>query len=145
MSKTAIVYWSGTGNTEEMAKAIQKGTRQAGEEAQPFEVEQFSPDEIAKYDGVFFGCPAMGDEVLEESTFEPFFEQAEKQLAGVPVALFGSYGWGGGTWMEAWAERTRQAGAKLFSDGLTVENGPTDEDLAACEALGQSFAKACEK
>lgn len=145
MSKTAIVYWSGTGNTEEMAKAIQKGTRQAGEEAQLFEVEQFSPDEIAKYDGVFFGCPAMGDEVLEESTFEPFFEQAEKQLAGVPVALFGSYGWGGGVWMEAWAERTRQAGAKLFSDGLTVENGPTDEDLAACEALGQSFAKACEK
>lgn len=145
MSKTAIVYWSGTGNTEEMAKAIQKGTRQAGEEAQLFEVEQFSPDEIAKYDGVFFGCPAMGDEVLEESTFEPFFEQAEKQLAGVPVALFGSYGWGGGAWMEAWAERTRQAGAKLFSDGLTVENGPTDEDLAACEALGQLFAKACEK
>ncbi len=145
MSKTAIVYWSGTGNTEEMAKAIQKGTRQAGEEAQLFEVEQFSPDEIAKYDGVFFGCPAMGDEVLEESTFEPFFEQAEKQLAGVPVALFGSYGWGGGAWMEAWAERTRQAGAKLFSGGLTVENGPTDEDLAACEALGQLFAKACEK
>lgn len=145
MSKTAIVYWSGTGNTEEMAKAIQKGTRQAGEEAQLFEVEQFSPDEIAKYDGVFFGCPAMGDEVLEESTFEPFFEQAEKQLAGVPVALFGSYGWGGGAWMEAWAERTRQAGAKLFSDGLTVENGPTDEDLAACEELGKSFAKACEK
>lgn len=145
MSKTAIVYWSGTGNTEEMAKAIQKGTRQAGEEAQLFEVEQFSPDEIAKYDGVFFGCPAMGDEVLEESVFEPFFAAAEQKLAGVPVALFGSYGWGGGAWMEAWAERTRQAGAKLFSDGLTVENGPTDEDLAACEALGQSFAKAYEK
>ena len=55
MSKTAIVYWSGTGNTEEMAKAIQAGTRQAGEEAQLFDVEQFSPDEIARYDGVFFG------------------------------------------------------------------------------------------
>lgn len=145
MSKTAIVYWSGTGNTEEMAKAIQAGTRQAGEEAQLFDVEQFSPDEIARYDGVFFGCPAMGDEVLEESTFEPFFEAAEKKLAGVPVALFGSYGWGGGAWMEEWAERTRQAGAKLFSDGLAVENGPTDEDIKACEELGKSFAEACGK
>jgi flavorubredoxin len=87
----------------------------------------------------------MGDEVLEESSFEPFFALAEKKLAGVPVALFGSYGWGGGAWMEAWAERTREAGAKLFSDGLIVENGPTDEDLKACEALGKSFAEACGK
>lgn len=145
MSKTAIVYWSGTGNTEEMAKAIQAGTRQAGAEAQLFEVEQFSPEEMGSYDGFFFGCPAMGDEVLEESVFEPFFAAAEQKLAGVPVALFGSYGWGGGVWMEAWAERTRQAGAKLFSDGLAVENGPTDEDLKACETLGKSFVEACGK
>ena len=128
-----------------MAKAIQAGTRQAGAEAQLFEVEQFSPEEMGSYDGFFFGCPAMGDEVLEESSFEPFFALAEKKLAGVPVALFGSYGWGGGAWMEAWAERTREAGAKLFSDGLIVENGPTDEDLKACEALGKSFAEACGK
>ena len=145
MGKTAIVYWSGTGNTEEMAKAIQAGTREAGAEAQLFEVEQFSPEEMGSYDGFFFGCPAMGDEVLEESSFEPFFALAEKKLAGVPVALFGSYGWGGGAWMEAWAERTREAGAKFFSDGLIVENGPTDEDLKACEALGKSFAEACGK
>lgn len=145
MSKTAIIYWSGTGNTEEMAKAIQAGTRQAGAEAQLFEVEQFSPEEMGSYDGFFFGCPAMGDEVLEESVFEPFFAAAEQKLAGVPVALFGSYGWGGGVWMEAWAERTRQAGAKLFSDGLAVENGPTDEDLKACETLGKSFVEACGK
>ena len=145
MGKTAIIYWSGTGHTEEMAKAIQAGTRQAGAEAQLFEVEQFSPEEMGSYDGFFFGCPAMGDEVLEESVFEPFFAAAEQKLAGVPVALFGSYGWGGGAWMEAWAERTRQAGAKLFSDGLAVENGPTDEDLKACEALGKSFVEACGK
>ena len=47
--------------------------------------------------------------------------------------------------LERWRERTRQAGAKLFSDGLAVENGPTDEDLKACEALGKSFAEACGK
>ena len=141
MAKTAIIYWSGTGNTREMAKAIQRGTRKAGAEAQIFEVEQFGADELQNYDGVFFGCPAMGDEVLEEGSFEPFFASVESKLQGMPVALFGSYGWGGGAWMDTWQERTKGDGAKLFRAGLTVENGPTDKDLAACEELGTSFVK----
>ena len=142
MSKTAIIYWSGTGNTEEMAKAIQAGTRKGGAEAQLFEVEQFTKDDLKNFDGFFFGCPAMGDEVLEEGTFEPFFASIEKDLKDVPGALFGSYGWGGGAWMETWAQRTKDDGAKLFSDGLTVENGPTDDDIQACEKLGEAFVKA---
>ena len=141
MAKTAIIYWSGTGNTEEMAKAIQMGTRKAGAEAQLFEVEQFGASDLKDYDGFFFGCPAMGDEVLEEGTFEPFCASIETKLAGVPVALFGSYGWGGGAWMKTWEERAKADGAKLFRDGLTVENGPTDADAAACEELGASFVK----
>ena len=139
MSKVAIVYWSGTGNTEEMAKAIQKGTRQGGSEAQLFEVDEFSVDDLGHFDAFLFGCPAMGDEVLEEGSFEPFFASIEDKLRDVPVALFGSYGWGGGAWMESWAERTKNDGAKLFSDGLIVENGPTDDDIKQCEQLGKDF------
>ncbi len=141
MSKIAIVYWSGTGNTETMAKAVLEGAKSAGAEAELFEVESFHTDRMSEYDGFLFGCPAMGDEVLEEGTFEPFFTEAETHLKDVPTALFGSYGWGGGAWMEAWAERTKKAGAKLFSDGLAVENTPDDEDLASCRALGADFAK----
>ena len=63
----------------------------------------------------------------------------EGHLSEVPVALFGSYGWGGGIWMKSWSERTRAAGARLFEDGLAVENGPGDEELRACEQLGLSF------
>ena len=144
MAKTAIVYWSGTGNTEEMAKAIQRGTRKAGAEAPLFAVDSFGADEIKDYDGFFFGCPAMGDEVLEEGTFEPFFASIESKLKGVPVVLFGSCGWGGGAWMKSWEERTKADGAKLFRDGLVVENGPTDADAAACEELGASFVKSLE-
>ena len=84
----------------------------------------------------------MGDEVLEEDEFEPFFTEAEKNLSGVPVGLFGSYGWGSGAWMESWAERTRAAGAKLVSDGVIVENAPDDDGVKACEALGEALAKA---
>ena len=142
MGKIAVVYWSGTGNTEQMAHAVLEGAKKAGAEAQLFEVEQFGVSDMASFDGFAFGCPAMGDEVLEEGSFEPFFTEAEDKLSGVPVALFGSYGWGGGAWMESWAERTRKDGAKLVSDGLAIENGPTDEGLAQCEKLGADLAAA---
>ena len=142
MGKVAVVYWSGTGNTEEMAKAVLEGAKKGGAEAELFTVSDFSADKMADYNGFLFGCPAMGDEVLEEDEFEPFFTEAEKKLAGVPVGLFGSYGWGSGAWMEAWAERTKAAGAKLVSDGVIVENAPDDDGVKACEDLGEAVAKA---
>ena len=141
MSKVAVVYWSGTGNTEAMAKAIEEGAKSAGAEVSLLEVESFKAATAPEYDGLIFGCPAMGDEVLEEGSFEPFFTEAEERLSGVPVALFGSYGWGGGAWMESWAERTKGDGAKLFSDGLIVENAPGDAELADCRKLGADFVK----
>lgn len=142
MGKVAVVYWSGTGNTEEMAKAVLEGAKKGGAEAELFTVSDFSADKMADYNGFLFGCPAMGDEVLEEDEFEPFFTEAEKKLSGVPVGLFGSYGWGAGAWMEAWAERTKAAGAKLVSDGVIVENAPDDDGVKACENLGEAVAKA---
>ena len=33
MSKIAVVYWSGTGNTEMMAEAVTEGAKEAGAEA----------------------------------------------------------------------------------------------------------------
>ena len=101
--KTAVIYWSGTGNTEMMAKAIAEG---AG--ADIFTVSEFSGN-IEDYDKIAFGCPAMGAEVLEEDEFEPFFTDAESKLSGKTVALFGSYGWGDGEWMRNWEERVKNS------------------------------------
>ena len=36
MSKVAVVYWSGTGNTEAMASAVVDGVRESGAEAELF-------------------------------------------------------------------------------------------------------------
>lgn len=33
MKKTAVIYWSGTGNTEAMANAVLEGMKAAGAEA----------------------------------------------------------------------------------------------------------------
>ena len=140
MSKIAIIYWTGTGNTLEMARAIEKGAKDAGATVEVFEVESFGGVERPKeYDGLMFGCPAMGDEVLEEGAFEPFFAEAESHLQGVPVALFGSYGWGGGEWMRTWESDCAAAGITLCAESVICQDEPDDAALAACAALGEAL------
>ena len=135
--KAAVIYWSGTGNTEQMANAIAEG---AG--AELFSVSDFTGD-IADYDRIAFGCSAMGDEVLEESEFEPFFTAIEGALSGKTIALFGSYGWGDGQWMRDWEERMTGAGATLVGgEGLMCHETPDEEGLEACKELGRQLANA---
>lgn len=131
MSKIAVVYWSGTGNTETMAGAVAEGAREAGAEVEEIQA--------AGYDALAFGCPAMGDESLEEDEFEPMFEAVEGSLSGKKVALFGSYDWGTGDWMDAWRERTEGDDAEVV--GTAIANlEPDDDALAACKELGAALA-----
>lgn len=133
--KAAVIYWSGTGNTEQMAQAIADA---AG--AELFAVSDFSGS-IADYDRIAFGCSAMGDEVLEEDEFEPFFASIEGDLSGKTIALFGSYGWGDGEWMRTWEEDCASAGIRLAADSVTCCEAPDDEALSACQALGKKLAE----
>ena len=137
MSKVAVVYWSGTGNTEEMANKVAEGAKAAGAEVEVISADDFDGTDISSFDGVAFGCPAMGDEELEDGEFEPFFSDLEGKLSGKKVALFGSYDWGDGEWMRTWCDRAKDAGAELVEDeGLICNNTPDDEGLAACRDLG---------
>ena len=133
--KTAVIYWSGTGNTEAMAKAAAEGAN-----AELFSVSEFSGN-VADYDAIAFGCPAMGAEVLEEDEFEPFFTAAESSLSGKKVLLFGSYGWGDGEWMRNWEERVKAAGAELVNgEGIIVNEAPSDDDLAKIKEIAATIA-----
>lgn len=139
MSKIAVVFWSGTGNTETMAGAVTEGARSAGAEVEEIQAADFSADALAGFDAVAFGCPAMGDESLEEDEFEPMFESVEDELSGKKVGLFGSYDWGTGDWMDAWRERTEGDGAEVV-DTVIANLEPDDEALEACRALGAALA-----
>ena len=136
MSKIAVVYWSGTGNTEAMANAVVEGAS----DAELFQVSDFSADKVAEFDGIAFGCPAMGAEELEDSEFEPVFAECETNLSGKKVALFGSYGWGDGEWMRTWEERVNNAGASLVTESVICNDAPDDEAIEACKALGAAFS-----
>ena len=92
MKKTAVIYWSGTGNTKQMAEAVLEGMKSAGAEAALLEAAQVDASTFSGVDAVAFGCPAMGSEVLEEMEFEPMFSACKSHFRGKKVALFGSYG-----------------------------------------------------
>ena len=137
MSKVAVIYWSGTGNTQQMAEAVAEGAKGAGAEVSVFSVSEISAADAAAYDHLALGCPAMGGEVLEESEFEPFFSELEGSLSGKKVVLFGSYGWGGGEWMDIW--KRDNAGLNIV-DTVICQDAPDDDALAACRAAADKLA-----
>lgn len=139
MSKVAVVYWSGTGNTESMANAVLEGAKSAGAEADLYQVSDFSADKISDYDAIAFGCPAMGSEQLEDSEFEPVFDECLSKLSDKKVALFGSYDWGDGEWLRTWEETCQGAGITLAADSVKCNNAPDDDGLNECSELGKKL------
>ena len=140
MSKVAVVFWSGTGNTEAMADAVADGAKNAGAEVESFRASEFSKDKVSEFDAIAFGCPAMGAEVLEESEFDPMFTEVESALSGKKIALFGSYGWGDGQWMRDWEDRCTADGAQLATESVTANNAHGEVELDACKSLGAALA-----
>ena len=139
MSKVAVVYWSGTGNTEAMANAVADGAKAKGADVEIFKPAEFDSDKMAGFDSVAFGCPSMGDEVLEEEEFEPMFSKLVSSLSGKRIALFGSYGWGDGEWMRTWDADCDSAGATRVCDSVICNETPDTDGLESCKALGAAL------
>ncbi len=135
MSKIAVVYWSGSGNTEAMAEEIAK----AGN-GDLYQASDFNANLVDDYHAIAFGCPAMGAEELEDGEFEPMFDSVKDKLSGKKIALFGSYDWGDGEWMREWQEECENLGVRMVADGLICHLMPDTEGLAACRQLGQLLA-----
>ncbi len=138
--KVAVVYWSGTGNTEAMAQAVVEGAQKVGGETELFSATEFDSDKMDLFDAVAFGCPAMGAEELEDGEFAPMFEGCESKLSGKKIALFGSYGWGDGEWMRTWEDTCQSKGAALACDSVICQETPDDDALTACRQLGEALA-----
>ena len=129
-----IVYWSGTGNTEAMANEIEAAVKAAGADVESVRFEDTNVDDVASKDVILLGCPAMGSEELEASVVEPFFTDLAPKLKGKKVGLFGS-----GEWMDAWKQRTEDAGATVIGTAIVNE---TPDNAPECKELGEAAAKA---
>ena len=137
--KTAVIYWSGTGNTEAMARAVAEGMTAAGAEAVLLTPAEVQPGDLNAYAAIAFGCPAMGAEVLEEMEFQPMYDACKRSLGGKRVALFGSYEWNDGEWMELWEKRAEEAGVDV-ADSVIAYDYPDDEASAECLRVGNLLA-----
>ena len=133
MSKIAVIYWSGTGNTEAMADLVANAAAAAGASVDKFTASEFNVSSAGDYTGFALGCPAMGAEQLEESEFEPMYQDLRGSLSGKPVGLFGSYGWGDGA---------EAAGARLVVEPVMANGSPDGDAETACAALGTALANA---
>lgn len=133
--KIAIAYWSMSQNTENAANYLENLL--SNHEVSVFPTGMYDGFDPDAFDAFAFGCPAMGSEVLEENEFDPFFTSIETSLQGKKVALFGSYGWGSGEWMEDWKNRCEGDGADVI--GTIIFNGPMDGCEAEFDALAQKF------
>ncbi len=144
MSKVAIVYWSGTGNTEQMADLVLQGAQAAGAQASVLRASEFDAEQMDAFDAVAFGCPSMGVEELEETEFAPMFDACKSKLQGKRIALFGSYGWGDGEWMRNWEEACIQDGAQLVHPYVICNEAPDEQAQLDCQALGRALATSAD-
>ena len=142
MSKIAVIYWSGTGNTEAMADLVANAATAAGASVDKFTASEFNVSSAGDYTGFALGCPAMGAEQLEESEFEPMFDGCKNSIGGKRGALFGSYGWGDGEWMRSWEKSCDAAGARLVVEPVMANGSPDGDAETACAALGAALANA---
>ena len=124
-----------------MAYYVTEGAKAAGAEVDVFTSAEFSADKAGEYPAIAFGCPSMGAEQLEESEFEPMFEEVKTKLGGKRIGLFGSYGWGDGEWMRSWEDKCRKDGAELVSGGVICNEEPGGEEREACRKLGKILAQ----
>jgi flavodoxin short chain len=122
---------------------IAKGAQQAGASAKLLSIDDISASDLDQDQVFAIGCPAMGEEALEEEIVEPFVEELEKNVKGKTLGLFGSYGWGDGEWMRSWTARMQNAGATVVDgEGVICADAPDDEAEAALKALAEKLVGA---
>ena len=138
MATLNIIYYTGTGNTADMAKYIGEGAENAGADVKLINVEE-ADESAVNADFVAFGSPAVGAEEIAPEMVE-FFEGIKEQIVGKTVGLFGSYDWGQGGWMETGREEMIHEGFSIVNDGLIVHLAvDDDEKIEKCKEYGKAI------
>ena len=87
MNKIAVIFWTGTGNTEVMANEVVAGAKEAGADVTLFNTSDFTVDKAQEFDKFALGCPAMGAEELEDSEFQPLYDHCGSAYGRLPVGM----------------------------------------------------------
>jgi len=141
MKEVYVIYWSSTGNTQEMAEAVGEGIKEAGGSAVVLEVSAADASKLKEADSFALGASAAGAEELDPE-MDDFVTQVESFASGKTIGLFGSYDWGDGEWMRQWVSRMEAAGASVVNgEGCIANLEPDEAAREQCKALGRELVK----
>jgi flavodoxin I len=141
MTEILVLYYSRTGNTEKMAKAVAEGT-QINDNIRVelnFHVE---PEELSTFDAIIVGAPTYYHEMPVD--FKRLFEEVAAQgisLKGKIGATFGSYGWSGEAPKNILEIMKNKFEMLVVEPPLLVNYVPDQKMLSACRDLGKRISE----
>ena len=139
--KLLIVYYSQTGNTEKMARAIEEGAKSVV--GIDVEVKYFvRPEELVEVDAIILGMSTYYHDIGVD--MKNLLEGASKEeinLKGKVGAAFGSYGWSGeapNLLLEIMKNRFQ---IDVVEPALRIKYNPDKKGVEECFKLGKTVAE----
>lgn len=141
MKNIGIVYYSFTGNVYRMVRALEKGLVEAKGNFHTYKIAEVNAEELFSNDIIVMASPANSSEEIEKTLFQPFMEKYGKYLKNKKVFLFGSYGWGGGTYMLDWKKQVEDFGGLLIAEPIVCNGNPNADIKEQLYNIGQKLAR----
>jgi len=137
-----VLYYSRTGNTEKMAKAVAEGA-QINPNLQVELSYHIEPEDLVAFDAIAVGSPTYHAQMPIE--FQNLFE--ELGIKGLTLkdkvgASFGSYGWSGEAPAAILEIMKNKLEMRTVEPPLLVKYLPDGKSLDACRELGKKIAQA---
>lgn len=127
--KNIVVYYSETGNTEQLAEMIKNALN-----CEALNVSLIDENDLLNYDNIILGCPALGAEEISDE-IERLTDFLVNNLVNQKIYLFGSYGWGDGEWIRNWSDKFNGACSGILICNEGVENIDNDDFNVFINAL----------
>jgi flavorubredoxin len=141
MPKVLVLYYSRTGNTEKMAKAVAEGAKTVRDVS--VELNYFvEADDLAGFDAIFIGTPTYHHDMPID--VKMLFEEAAVKnvsLKGKAGAVFGSYGWSGEAPKLVIEIMQKKFEMDVQGVPLLAKYAPDQGTLEQCKALGKKVSE----
>ena len=145
LPRVIVLYYSRTGNTEKMAKAVAEGAKNV----QDVEVKLMlhaTPEQLSNADAIIIGMPTYHHDVtsdmkklLEETAFKGI------NLKGKIGATFGSYGWSGEAPRLILEIMKNRFDMEVLEPPLLIKYTPDEKGIEECRRLGKNVAEQISK
>ena len=141
MSKILVLYYSRSGNTEKMAKAVAEGAKSTG--SSDVELNYYvNAEDLSSFDAILLGTPTYHHDTPIDMK-KLFEEAAEKgiSLKGKVGAAFGSYGWSGEAPKFLLEIMKNRFEMRVTEPPLLVKYVPDEKMLGMCRDFGKRVSE----